>query len=157
MLRPWMDIKVPCDLRAPEDFLEWRYNLLDKSATRVIHYRLKSQNPARSRQHAWHSCRAGCIDFSENPQGLATHMVHDLLGKTSTQERVCVRKLLLWWIGHCRPSLIGRDATTYSRAVRWFVGCMKPATLIGGMQKWRGSWRLSPCKAILGGLFDMPI
>jgi len=31
---------VPCELRAPEDFLEWRYNLLDTSATRVIHYRL---------------------------------------------------------------------------------------------------------------------
>jgi len=26
-------------------------------------------------QHAWHSCRAGCIVISENPQGLATHMV----------------------------------------------------------------------------------
>jgi len=31
--------------------------------------------PASSGQHAWHSCRAGCIVFSENPQGLATHMV----------------------------------------------------------------------------------
>ena len=30
---------------------------------------------ACSGQHAWHSCRAGCIAFSENPQGLATHMV----------------------------------------------------------------------------------
>ena len=29
-------------------------------------------------QHAWHSCRAGCIVISENPQELATHMV--LLG-----------------------------------------------------------------------------
>jgi len=36
----------------------------------------KSRNPARSRQHAWFSCRAGCIVISENPQGLATHMVH---------------------------------------------------------------------------------
>jgi len=35
----------------------------------------KARNPARSRQLAWHSCRAGCIVFSENPQGLATHMV----------------------------------------------------------------------------------
>jgi len=33
---------VLCELRAPEDFL-WRYNLLDTSATRVVHYRLKSQ------------------------------------------------------------------------------------------------------------------
>ena len=30
---------------------------------------------ACSGQHAWHSCRAGCIFISENPQGLATHMV----------------------------------------------------------------------------------
>jgi len=30
---------------------------------------------ACSGQHAWHSCRAGCIVISENPQGLATHMV----------------------------------------------------------------------------------
>ena len=29
---------------------------------------------ARSRQHAWHSCRAGCIVTSENPQGLANHI-----------------------------------------------------------------------------------
>jgi len=35
----------------------------------------KARNPARSRQHAWHSCRAGCIVISVNPQGLATHMV----------------------------------------------------------------------------------
>ena len=35
----------------------------------------KARNPARSRQHAWYSSRAGCIVFSENPQGLATHMV----------------------------------------------------------------------------------
>jgi len=34
-----------------------------------------ARNPARSRQHAWHSCRAGCIVISENPQGLATRMV----------------------------------------------------------------------------------
>jgi len=36
----------------------------------------KASNPAHSRQHAWHSRRAGCIVISENPQGLATHMVH---------------------------------------------------------------------------------
>jgi len=30
---------------------------------------------ACSGQHAWHSCRAGRIVISENPQGLATHMV----------------------------------------------------------------------------------
>jgi len=30
---------------------------------------------ACSGQHAWHSCRARCIVFSDNPQGLATHMV----------------------------------------------------------------------------------
>jgi len=35
----------------------------------------KARNPARSRQHACHSCRAGCIVISENPQGLATHIV----------------------------------------------------------------------------------
>jgi len=35
----------------------------------------KARNPARSKQHAWHSCRAGCNVISENPQGLATHMV----------------------------------------------------------------------------------
>ena len=32
---------------------------------------------ACSGQHAWHSCRAGCIVISENPQGLAIHMVRD--------------------------------------------------------------------------------
>ena len=31
---------------------------------------------ACSGQQAWHSCRAGCIGISENPQGLATHVVH---------------------------------------------------------------------------------
>ena len=66
---------IPYELRAPEDFLKWRYNPLDTSATRVFHYRLKTRNPARSRQHAWHSCRADCIVISENPQGLAAHMV----------------------------------------------------------------------------------
>ena len=35
----------------------------------------KARNSARSRQHAWYSCRGGCIIISENPQGLATHMV----------------------------------------------------------------------------------
>jgi len=35
----------------------------------------KARNSARSRQHAWYSCRAGCIIISENPQGLATHIV----------------------------------------------------------------------------------
>jgi len=35
----------------------------------------KARNPARSGQHAWHSCRAGCVVFSENPKGLATHLV----------------------------------------------------------------------------------
>ena len=34
---------------------------------------------ACSGQHAWHSCRAGCIVISESPQGLATHMVHRIL------------------------------------------------------------------------------
>jgi len=34
---------VACESRAPEDFLEWKYDMLDTSATRVIHYRLKSQ------------------------------------------------------------------------------------------------------------------
>jgi len=29
---------------------------------------------ACSGQHAWHSCRAGCIVISEDPQGLATHI-----------------------------------------------------------------------------------
>ena len=35
-----------------------------------------------------------------------------------------------------------------SWGVRWFVGCMKPAPLIGGIQEWRGSWRLSPSGAL---------
>jgi len=26
--------------------------------------------------NAWHSCRVGCIVFSENPQGLATHFTY---------------------------------------------------------------------------------
>ena len=46
-------------------------------------------------------------------------------------------------------SLKGIEATTWSRAVRWLVGCMKPAKLVGGMLGWRGSWRLSSCEAIL--------
>ena len=37
-----------------------------------------------SGQHAWHSCRAGCIVLSENPQELATHMVlFDMLNISS--------------------------------------------------------------------------
>jgi len=39
-----------------------------------------------SGQHAWHSCRAGCIVISENSQGLATHMVHDV-----------VMPFIYWW------------------------------------------------------------
>jgi len=49
---------------------------------------------------------------------------------------------------HCGvESLIGKEATTFACDVRWFVGCMKAATLIGGMQGWRGSWRPSPFEA----------
>jgi len=72
----WYPFNIPCELRAHEDSLQWRYNLLDTSATT----RWKARNPVRSRQHARHSCRAGCIVFSENPQGLATRMVHLIFG-----------------------------------------------------------------------------
>ena len=41
-----------------------------------------------------------------------------------------------------------RERGSHSRAVRWFVGCMKPATLIGRMQGSRGGWRLSPLEAL---------
>jgi len=34
---------VSSELRAPEDFQKWRYNLLDTSATRDVYYRLKKQ------------------------------------------------------------------------------------------------------------------
>jgi len=43
-----MNTYVPCELWAPEDFLKWRYNLLDTSATRVVHYMLKSQESSLS-------------------------------------------------------------------------------------------------------------
>jgi len=43
-------------------------------------------------------------------------------------------------------SLIGREATTSSHGVCWFVGCMKPVTLIGGTQGSRCSWRLFPLR-----------
>jgi len=33
---------VPCELRAPEDFLKRRYNLLDMSGMRVAYYGLDS-------------------------------------------------------------------------------------------------------------------
>ena len=33
---------VPCELRAPGDFLKWRYNLLDMSTMRVAYYGLDS-------------------------------------------------------------------------------------------------------------------
>jgi len=33
---------VPCELRAPEDFLKIRYNLLEISALRVAYYGLDS-------------------------------------------------------------------------------------------------------------------
>ena len=42
----------------------------------------KAMNSARSRQHTWYSCRAGCIVISENPQGLETRMVHNCVFKT---------------------------------------------------------------------------
>jgi len=32
------EVKVPCELRAPEDFPKRRYNLLDMSAVRVAYY-----------------------------------------------------------------------------------------------------------------------
>jgi len=60
----------------------------------------KAKNPARSRPHAWHSCRAGCI-ISENPHGLATHMV--LLKRKNTQVQVhiffrsCKQLLIFFW------------------------------------------------------------
>jgi len=57
-----------------------------------------------------------------------------------------------WWdkraVWAWLESLVGREATNYYCGVRWFVGCMKPATLIGGMQGWRCTWRLSPCEAL---------
>jgi len=34
--------QVPCEFRAPEDFLKWRYNLLDMSVMRVAYYGLDS-------------------------------------------------------------------------------------------------------------------
>jgi len=49
----------------------------------------KARNPALSRQHAWHSCRAGRI-ISENPRGIATHMVY------WNSEKVCVANLKIW-------------------------------------------------------------
>ena len=36
--------------------------------------------PVDSGQHAWHSCRAGCIVISENTQRLATQMVYSVQG-----------------------------------------------------------------------------
>ena len=47
---------VPRELRAPEDFLEWRYNLLDTSATRVVRYRLKKPwiQPVVGNTHGTH-------------------------------------------------------------------------------------------------------
>jgi len=35
-------VSVPCELRAPEDFLKGRYNLLDVSVMRVVYYGLDS-------------------------------------------------------------------------------------------------------------------
>jgi len=43
--------------------------MLDLSAMRVAYCRTLVF-PARGRQHARHSCRAGCIVVSENPQRL---------------------------------------------------------------------------------------
>ena len=54
----------------------------------------KARNPARSRQHAWHSCRAGCIVISENPQGLATHMVHWILHCNHSTKTIISFKVL---------------------------------------------------------------
>jgi len=48
----------------------------------------------------------------------------------------------------CLESLKAREAKTWSRAVRWLVGSMNSATLIGGMQRWRSTWRLSSCEAL---------
>ena len=45
-------------------------------------------------------------------------------------------------------SLMGRETTTSFHCERWFAGCMKAATLIGGMRGWRDSWRLSPSEAL---------
>jgi len=42
---------------------------------------------ACSGQHAWHSCRAGCIVISENPQGFATRMVLIGLPKTDFSKK----------------------------------------------------------------------
>jgi len=68
-----------------------------------------------------------------------THMPEDATDKVIQTQNL---------IGGGGESIMGREATTYSRAVRWFVGCMKLATLIGGMQGWRGSWRLFPYEAL---------
>ena len=45
------------------------------SVMRVAYYGLNFWLFSRSGQHVWHSCRAGCTVISENPQGLATHMI----------------------------------------------------------------------------------
>jgi len=87
---------VPRELRAPEDFLKRRYNLLDMSTMRVAYYGLDSWLSAFSGQHAWHSCRAGCIVISENPQGLATHMVRIL--KTLVSRNVRLAKHYVVWL-----------------------------------------------------------
>jgi len=74
---------VPCKLRAPEDFRKWQHTTatFDTTSSTWVSCVLPTTGwipvyLACSGQPAWHSCRAGCIVISENPQRLATHMVH---------------------------------------------------------------------------------
>jgi len=75
----------------------------------------KARNPALSRQHAWHSCRAGCTVISENPQELATTWYMCLYSPTVQATRVIywfMRTLMIDWKNLARES-------AFNQCVSW--------------------------------------
>jgi len=68
----------------------------------------KARKPARSRQHAWHSCRAA----TENPQGLATRMIRS------------VKPLVPWSKLH-----EAKQPSVKSAQVRWLLEMPRSARL----------------------------
>jgi len=75
-------VDVPSKLRAPRDF--WGYDAARSARVSCTLPKI-GWIPAFSyliRQHAWHSCRAGC-SISENPHGLITDSVLSLLVELS--------------------------------------------------------------------------
>ena len=100
---------------------------------------------ACSGQHAWHSCRAGCIVISENPQGLATHMVHLQFYKACGFYRVFSRGLVL---DDLQPPTVAssRSAAVLGLVTKGFLRCPVRRYSIAPLGKRKLEQRFKTCK-----------